>query len=89
MSAMRKITTTFGGFKVLKVTDYSVGVNNLPKSDVLQFTLTDDCSVIIRPSGTEPKLKFYLFANGENKQIAKEKIEKLHCLIDNMIEQTK
>lgn len=86
MKSMREAGSAFGDFEILKVTDYSAGVNGLPKSDVLQFNLCNDCSVIIRPSGTEPKLKFYLFANGENEQIAKEKNETLHRFIDEMIE---
>lgn len=85
MASMRKIGNNFGEFKVVEVTDYSVGVNGLPKSDVLQFVLSGDCSVIIRPSGTEPKLKFYIFANGENEQIAKEKIEKLNSFIEKIV----
>ena len=32
---------------------------NLPKSDVLQFFTTDECKITVRPSGTEPKIKFY------------------------------
>ena len=36
------------------------GVLNLPKSDVLQFTLIDGTKVSVRPSGTEPKIKFYV-----------------------------
>lgn len=85
MTSVRKIGNTFGEFKIINVLDYSVGVNDLPKSDVLQFTLNNDCSVIIRPSGTEPKLKFYLFANGESKDISKEKINKLNKFIDEII----
>ena len=85
MKSMREAESTFGEFEILKVTDYSAGVNGLPKSDVLKFNLCDDCSVIIRPSGTEPKLKFYLFANGETEAISKNKIEKLNSFIDKIV----
>lgn len=44
--------------------DYKKGVNGLPLSDVLAFTLIDGCKVMLRPSGTEPKLKAYLFTVG-------------------------
>ena len=85
MKSMREAGSTFGDFEILKVTDYSAGIDGLPKSDVLQFNLCDDCSVIIRPSGTEPKLKFYLFANGETEAISKNKIEKLNSFIDKIV----
>lgn len=39
--------------------DYSEGVRNLPKSDVLKIWLQDGSTLIVRPSGTEPKIKFY------------------------------
>ena len=42
-------------------------------------------AVIIRPSGTEPKLKFYLFANGETEAVSKNKIEKINSFIDKIV----
>ena len=49
--------------KVLRIEDYSIGLNNLPASDVLKYFYEGDGvngSVVIRPSGTEPKLKAYI-----------------------------
>ena len=40
---------------------------NLPKSDVIKFFLEDNETIIFRPSGTEPKLKAYVFANGDER----------------------
>ena len=51
---------SFGGLPVEKTVDYSLGINGLPKSDVLKFLLSDGCSIVVRPSGTEPKLKTYI-----------------------------
>lgn len=55
---------TLGGIAVKEIRDYNIGVtiNNvpIPKSDVLQFILEDGSIVSVRPSGTEPKVKFYL-----------------------------
>ena len=37
--------------------DYAPGLDGLPKSDVLKFLLEDNCSIVVRPSGTEPKIR--------------------------------
>ncbi|MBF4778058.1 phospho-sugar mutase, partial [Clostridioides difficile] len=52
--------------KVDKILDYKDGVDDLPKSDVLKFLLEDGSWIAIRPSGTEPKIKFYFGANSDN-----------------------
>lgn len=64
----------FGGKKVLQLLDYSIGLNGLPKSDVLKFILEDNCSLVVRPSGTEPKLKIYISVSANDK-ISAEKVE--------------
>lgn len=46
--------------RIEKVLDYNNGIDGLPKSDVLKYILEDGCSVVIRPSGTEPKIKIYI-----------------------------
>ena len=50
---------------VTKVVDYQAGVNGLPGSNVLEFQ-TDSAKVLVRPSGTEPKVKVYLSARSAN-----------------------
>ena len=60
MKEFRGNISEFGGMKIEKVLDYSEGLNGLPKSDVLKFLLEGNCSVVVRPSGTEPKLKTYI-----------------------------
>lgn len=55
------------GSKVVKVIDYSIPEKTaLPKSNVLQFFSEDGCKVTVRPSGTEPKIKFYFSARGND-----------------------
>lgn len=82
MTKMQSIMSEFrGGFseiagcKVVKTEDYSKGLNGLPPSDVLKFYL-ENGSVVVRPSGTEPKLKVYISVVAENREFA-EKKEKL------------
>jgi phosphoglucomutase len=66
---------------IVKVNDYLQKTYDLPKSDVLKFFFKDDSWVAIRPSGTEPKIKFYLGVVGRSKEEAKEKLEKLNRFI--------
>ena len=77
-----------GEYKVLKVRDYLFGTitdcvaektdkENLPKSNVLYFELENDFWLAIRPSGTEPKIKFYMGVKGENLEEANKLVEEL------------
>ncbi|MCE7864023.1 MAG: phospho-sugar mutase [Bacteroidetes bacterium CHB5] len=64
----------FGGSPVIQIQDYKTGIEKnlktgkesvltLPKSDVLQFYTEDGSKISVRPSGTEPKIKFYISVN--------------------------
>ena len=52
--------TTLGGLDVLSAEDLAEGVGDLPPTDGLRYHLADGARVIVRPSGTEPKIKCYL-----------------------------
>ena len=67
MQAFRAGVADFGGLKVRETLDYLPGLNGLPKSNVLKYLLAGDCSVVIRPSGTEPKLKAYISVSGRDR----------------------
>lgn len=79
---------TLGGYKVLAVRDYqadtrsdlesgTVTVTGLPKSNVLYYELEDNAWCCVRPSGTEPKIKFYYGVKGTSMEDAGEKLEGL------------
>lgn len=77
MKAFRGDVEKFGNKKVLKLLDYAAGLDGLPKSDVLKFLLEDNCSIVIRPSGTEPKLKMYISVSAEDKETAEKTEEEI------------
>ena len=52
---------------------------NLPKSDVVKFFLKDNSTITIRPSGTEPKLKIYIFADGQKR------VDELKALFEGFV----
>ena len=67
MKALRaEAPSEIAGAKVEAVVDYATCVNGLPKADVIEFDLEGGNKAIVRPSGTEPKIKLYIFAKGED-----------------------
>ena len=68
----------FGGKKVTKVTDYlDTASTGLPKSNVLRYDLEDGSVLIVRPSGTEPKIKTYFTTSGADLKEAQAKKDAL------------
>ena len=72
---------------VVEVKDYAKGIDNLPKADVLKYFLEDGSWIAIRPSGTEPKLKFYIAVKGNDESEANNKITGIKSNIDKTINQ--
>lgn len=101
MNTLRENTPSeIGGYKVVSARDYKkdtiknmetgeVTATGLPSSNVLYYDLTDDAWMCVRPSGTEPKVKFYYGVNGTSLADADEKSEKLGkevlAMIDKML----
>ena len=77
---------SIGGYKVAKVGDYKKGTiltvatgeettTGQPASDVLYYTLENEDKIIVRPSGTEPKIKIYILAHDDSKDSLAKKCE--------------
>ena len=78
MKSMRaKTHTEIAGIKVKEYRDYQKGIDNLPKADVIQMVLEDETYLTVRPSGTEPKIKFYISVVDSDKKVAEEKLARI------------
>ena len=69
--------TEIAGIKVKEYLDYKNGIGTLPKADVIQFILEDETYLTVRPSGTEPKIKFYISVVDNNKEVAERKLQNM------------
>ena len=78
-------STDFMGKKIIKRLDY-LEQDELPKSNIMEYVFEDDSKVIIRPSGTEPKIKVYLFANGKDREEAVRLVEENENRMKEIIE---
>lgn len=91
---------SFAGLKVTKIRNYETSIIkdvetgaeekiDLPKSNVIYFVLEDDTWICVRPSGTEPKIKFYIGVVGKDKNDAENKVDKLNEsvmeIVDNIL----
>lgn len=85
MAKFRKGFKAFGKFKVKKVIDYKKGIDGLPKSDVLKMFLTDGVTLVVRPSGTEPKLKAYFMVTGDSLESNDQKYKELLSVINEVL----
>ncbi len=74
--------TELTGLRVERVLDYNEGIDGLPRSDVLKFVLEGRSSAVIRPSGTEPKLKAYVSICADSREKAAEAETQCRAQID-------
>lgn len=87
----------FAGSRVICVRDYQsetvknlitgeISGTHLPKSNVIYYLAENGCVIVARPSGTEPKIKFYILANGKNKDDAIAATKACTAALENMLE---
>ena len=77
------LPTETAGYKVVKVIDYINGYEDIPASNVLRFFLENESWFAIRPSGTEPKIKFYFYSDQESREKSLEVNGKIKdCVLD-------
>lgn len=79
----------FNNTKVVDLKDYQKGIDDLPKSNVLKYFLEDGSWIAVRPSGTEPKLKFYVAVKGQDEAECAGKIANIESYINKIIDQVK
>ena len=79
----------FGEFHVQKVTDYINGYQDIPASNVLRYDLGDGLWFAMRPSGTEPKIKFYYYAVAGSSEESSGQVKKMQEAVDAMIREVK
>lgn len=89
MDAFRNGRISFRAHKIMSTIDYAHGLCGLPKANVLKLELDGNATVTVRPSGTEPKLKFYLSVYGDTPDVARQQQralqEDLHALVDAIV----
>lgn len=84
---------TVAGADIIEISDYKLSITKnqqgetpitLPKSNVLAYKLSDGCSFVVRPSGTEPKLKIYMFVKAETSDKARDRLAELYSALENI-----
>lgn len=82
--------TSFRDYQADTVTDIATGdvkPTGLPKSNVLYFDMTDNVWMCVRPSGTEPKIKFYFGVVGESLEDAEKKSDEMVKAVQKLVDE--
>ena len=78
-----------GNIKLDKIIDYQNDETGLPKSNVLKYIYDDGSWFVVRPSGTEPKIKLYIYSVAETKEEGDKKIEEIFAVAHEKIKLVK
>lgn len=73
------IAQEIGGIAVKEYRDYMAGVPGFPKSDVVYYALADNTVLVVRPSGTEPKVRVYIMVSADSQEAVTEKYAKIEA----------
>ena len=85
MDAFRYDVDSICGYKVDKKLDYNLGIDGLPKSNVIKMFLSNGISLVARPSGTEPKLKIYLSVKSNSSKENDDLSRKIFKELENLL----
>lgn len=77
------------GIKLLEVIDYKNDETGLPKSNVLKYIFDDGSWYVLRPSGTEPKIKLYIYSVDKDKKVSEDKIDLIYTRASEKIKAVK
>ena len=87
MTQMRSApVASLAGSAVTTVKDYAQGIEGLPCSNVLTYATADGKKAIVRPSGTEPKVKVYLSVRAQSREEARAALDAMESEISAMIQ---
>ena len=78
--------TVLGGQAIAEIKDYKDGIDDLPKADVLKYMLAEGGWMAVRPSGTEPKIKFYYSVRGTTMAEAEAKVTALQSAVKEIMQ---
>lgn len=79
----------FGALQLVETIDYISGYEDIPASNVLKFIMDDGSWFAVRPSGTEPKIKFYYYAVSPQREESAARVEMMQSTVEQTIQEVK